>query len=203
MVGSSGCHLSFDARLKIAKGVAKGLSYIHEKKHVHGNIKPSNILLTSEMDPVIGDFGLEWLKLGKTSYTPRNFGSKRSCSSREETMINNAYAVSTSPYHAPESVKTPKWDVYSFGIVLLELLSGKVFTDNELTQWNNDSLILDDNEANILKMIDNFTIADVDENKDSILTCFKLGLSCASIAPHKRPLMREVLQVLEKVASKL
>ncbi|KAI3753088.1 hypothetical protein L2E82_25133 [Cichorium intybus] len=203
-IGSSSCHLSFEARLKIAKGIAKGLSYIHEKKHVHGNIKPSNILLTSEMDPIISDFGLEWLISGKTSYTTRNFGSKRSTSSRDqETMFNNTYVTSllgyTSPYHAPESMKTHKWDVYSFGIVLLELLSGKVFTGDELTQWNMESSTLDDNETKILKMIDGLAIADVYEKKESNLTCFKLGFCCASFAPQKRPSMREALQVLEKI----
>ncbi|CAH1450432.1 unnamed protein product [Lactuca virosa] len=208
MGGSSASHLSFDVRLKIAKGIAKGLSYIHDKKHVHGNIKPSNILLTSEMDPVISDFGLEWLILGKTNFTTRNYGNKRSTSSHEETTIKNStFAISshgnTSPYHAPESTKTPKCDVYSFGIVLLELLSGKVFLDNELTQWNMDSSIVEDNKTKILKMVDGLTIADVYEKKDSLLTCFKLGFSCASFAPLKRPLMREALQVLEKIPCSL
>ncbi|PIN10350.1 Non-specific serine/threonine protein kinase [Handroanthus impetiginosus] len=85
-MGSSPYHLPFATRLKIAKGVARGLNYIHEKKNVHGNIKPSNILLTPDFEPIISDFGLHWLisgKLSRKAYgsAPRHFGSKRSASS--------------------------------------------------------------------------------------------------------------------------
>ncbi|KAJ9537892.1 hypothetical protein OSB04_030625 [Centaurea solstitialis] len=223
-VGSSPCHIPFEVRLKIAKGVATGLAYIHEKKHVHGNIKPSNILLTSEMDPVISDFGLEWLISGKHNYktkgSNRHFGSKRSISSREEMMIHHDYHHSassspymapatgllgcTSPYHAPESMKSlklnPKWDVYSFGIVLLELISGKVFSERELGLWNTGSSDIED-ENSILKLVDMSIRSDIDGRRDATLTCFKLGFSCASLNPQKRPSMKEALQVLEKIPS--
>ncbi|XP_024980438.1 probable LRR receptor-like serine/threonine-protein kinase At4g37250, partial [Cynara cardunculus var. scolymus] len=221
-VGSSPCQIPFEVRLKIAKGVAMGLAYIHEKKHVHGNIKPSNILLTSEMDPVISDFGLEWLISGKHNYktkgSNRHFGSKRSISSREEMMIHHDYHHSassspymapatgllgcTSPYHAPESMKSlklnPKWDVYSFGIVLLELISGKVFSERELGLWNTASSDIED-ENSILKLVDMSIRSDIDGRRDATLACFKLGFSCASLNPQKRPSMKEALQVLEKI----
>ncbi|XP_076954851.1 receptor protein kinase-like protein At4g34220 [Bidens hawaiensis] len=222
--GSSPCNISFDVRLKIAKGVAMGLAYIHEKKHVHGNIKPSNILLTSEMDPVISDFGLEWLISGKNNYktkgSNRHFGSKRSISSREEMMIHHDYHHSansspymapasgllgcTSPYHAPESMKSlkpnPKWDVYSFGIVLLELISGKVFSERELGQWYADSSTIED-EKSILMLADMSIRTDIDGRRDAALACFKLGFSCASLNPQKRPSMKEALQILERIPS--
>jgi len=47
------------AKIKIAKGVARGLAYLHERKFIHGNIKPTNILLGFDMEPYIADFGLE------------------------------------------------------------------------------------------------------------------------------------------------
>lgn len=206
-VGPSSCHLSFDLRLKIAKGIAKGLSYIHEKKHVHGNIKPNNILLTPEMDPLISDFGLEWLMSGKTSYafdkSTLNSGSKRSSSSHGVTIISHGQYHYHNHYQAPESVKTlksnPKWDVYSFGIILLELFSGKVLSDKELALWNKDSIV-DDMDTKILRITDQFiTTLDMHGRKDSVLTCFKLGFSCASLVPHKRPSMKEALQELEKI----
>ncbi|KAK1439949.1 hypothetical protein QVD17_05774 [Tagetes erecta] len=206
--GSSSCHLSFETRLKIAKGIAKGLSYIHEKKHVHGNMKPNNILLTPNMDPVISDFGLDWLILGKA-----NSAIHKSSSTQEEPTIitrnhhyhhtNNLYGY-VSPYQAPESIKSsksnPKWDVYSFGIILLELFLGKVFSYNELAQWNTDSTTAN-METKILKIADQF-ISTIDEHgsrKDCFLTCTKLGFSCASLVPHKRPSMKVVLQVIEKI----
>ncbi|KAK9071129.1 hypothetical protein SSX86_009697 [Deinandra increscens subsp. villosa] len=223
-VGSSPCNIPFEVRLKIAKGVAMGLAYIHEKKHVHGNIKPSNILLTFEMDPIISDFGLEWLISGKNNYktkgSHRHFGSKRSMSSREEMMIHHDYHHSansspymapasgllgcTSPYHAPESMKSfkpnPKWDVYSFGIVLLELISGKVFSERELGQWYADSSSIED-EMSILRLADMSIRTDIDGRREATLVCFKLGFSCASLNPQKRPSMKEALQILEKIPS--
>ncbi|KAI3774701.1 hypothetical protein L1987_49261 [Smallanthus sonchifolius] len=223
-VGSSPCNIPFEVRLKIAKGVAMGLAYIHEKKQVHGNIKPSNILLTSEMDPIISDFKLEWLISGKNNYkakgSNRHFGSKRSISSREEMMTHQDYHHSansspymapasgllgcTSPYHAPESMKSlkpnPKWDVYSFGIVLLELISGKVFSERELGQWYADSSTIED-ETSILRLADMSIRTDIDGRRDATLACFKLGFSCASLNPQKRPSMKEALQILENISS--
>ncbi|XP_071698613.1 receptor protein kinase-like protein At4g34220 [Rutidosis leptorrhynchoides] len=225
--GYSLCNLSFEVRLKIAKGIAKGLAYIHEKKHVHGNIKPTNILLTSEMDPMISDFGLDWLISGKPNLiansSTQNYGRKQSTSSREETMTSHDHhphhhdqtSSSTSmapctclyghksPYKAPESMKSfkpnPKWDVYSFGIILLELLLGKMVSDKELGQWNMGGSSISDNETRILKIVDRFVTNDV-ARKESILACFKLGFSCASATSQKRPSMKEALQVLERVS---
>ena len=114
--------LSFEARLKIAKGMARGLSYINEKKHVHGNIKPNNILLNSENEPIITDLGLDRL-MTPTSSSPCYQPPER-CTSEK-----------------PNS----KWDVYSFGVILLELLTGKTFSvDQDVDQW---SELLDGSEA--------------------------------------------------------
>ncbi|KAG9129885.1 hypothetical protein Leryth_007034 [Lithospermum erythrorhizon] len=122
--GTSPCHLPWEARLKIAKGVACGLSYIHDKKHVHGNLKPSNILLNEDMEPKLGDFGLERLLMGdnssKIGWSARNFGSKRSNSFEEfnfgSTPSPSPSGLIVSPYHAPESLRSlkpnQKWDVF-------------------------------------------------------------------------------------------
>ncbi|GJV08007.1 probable LRR receptor-like serine/threonine-protein kinase [Tanacetum coccineum] len=106
-------------------------------------------------------------------------------------------------YQAPEAIKTEKpnakWDVYSFGVILLELLLGKVLSNKELGQWNiTGSSIIAHNEAKILKIVDGFATTDLDK-KDSILTCIKLGFNCANMTPQKRPSMKEALQVLEKI----
>jgi serine/threonine protein kinase len=213
-VGSSPCHLPWEFRLKIAKGVARGLAYLHEKKHVHGNLKPSNILLGNDMEPKVGDFGLERLVSGDTSYkagvSARNFGSKRSTASRD-SFQDIAIGPSPSPspssmgvssYHAPESLRslkpTPKWDVYSFGVILLELLTGKVIVLDDLSQGNG-LLVEDKNRA--LRMADVAIRADVEGKEEVLLALFKLGYSCVSPIPNKRPPMKEVQQVLEKVPS--
>lgn len=198
-------------RLNIAKGVARGLTYIHDKKYVHGNIKPSNVLLNVDMEPVISDFGLHELVSGKHSRKSvgpaRHFGSKRSTPSHEDSHETGSPYVGpagfvgcTSPYHAPESLNnlkpSPKWDVYSFGVLLLELLTGKVFSDRELSQWTAGSVVEDPDR--VLRMADMAIRGDVAANEEVVLAWFKLGFSCASLVPQKRPCMRDALHVLEK-----
>ncbi|CAN4082968.1 unnamed protein product [Withania somnifera] len=214
--GSSPCHVPWEVRLKIAKGVAHGLTYIHEKKHVHGNLKPSNILLGADMEPKIGDFGIERLVTGDSSHktygSARNFGSKRSTASRESlqdftsgpTPSPSPSALGMSPYHAPESLRSlkpnPKWDVFSFGVVLLELLTGKVIVSDEMgpaaaigaatSAWEENS--------KVLRLADVAIRADVEGKEDALLALMKVGYSCISPIPQKRPGMREVVQALEK-----
>ncbi|KAG9440346.1 hypothetical protein H6P81_020511 [Aristolochia fimbriata] len=212
-MGSSPLNLSWDVRLRIAKGVARGLAYLHEKKYVHGNLKPSNILLGQDMEPRIGDFGLERLLAGessnKTNGSARYFGSKRSTVSRDSLQeavapVGASPSSSTggiSPYHAPESLKylkpNPKWDVYSFGVVLLELLSGKIFSDKELGQWNAGFIAED--KIRVLRMADVGLKSEVEGKEEALLACFKLGFSCASAVPQRRPSMKEALQVLDRI----
>lgn len=217
-MGSSPCHLPWEARLKIAKGVARGLAFLHEKKHVHGNLKPRNVLLGNDMEPKIGDFGLERLVTGDTSSSKaggsaRNFGSKRSTASRDSFQDlgpgpspspspSPSSLGGISPYHAPESLRSikpnPKWDVYSFGVILLELLTGKVIVVDELGQGNG-LLVEDKNRA--IRLADAAIRPDFEGKEGALLSCFKLGYSCASPLPQKRPSMKEALQALEKIPS--
>lgn len=214
-VGSSPCHLLWEMRLKIARGVARGLAYLHEKKHVHGNLKPSNILLAHDMEPKIGDFGLERIVTGDSSYkavgSARIFGSKRSTASRDSFQdINFGPSPSPSPssiggispYHAPESLRNlkphPKWDVYSFGVIFLELLTGKIVVLDEMGQG--PGLLVDDKNR-ALRMADVAIRADMEGKEETLLAYFKLGYSCVSCVPQKRPSMKEVLQSLEKISS--
>lgn len=216
-VGSSPCPLPWELRLKIARGTARGLTYIHEKKQVHGNLKPSNILLGSDMEPKIGDFGLERLVMGENSYkaggSARNFGSKRSTASRDSfqdltTGSNPSPSPSSmgciSPYYAPESLRSlkpsPKWDVYSFGVILLELLTGKVIVSDEFgpasSTWS--TTLADEEKNKVLRMVDMAIRGEMEGKEDALLTLLKLGYGCISPVPQKRPHMREVLQGLDK-----
>jgi serine/threonine protein kinase len=207
--GSSPCHLPLEVRLKITRGVARGLAYTHDKKHVHGSIKPSNILLNSDMEPIISDFGLDRLVLGNTSQkantSARLLGIQRPTATREDHSIGSTPYAPVAPYQAPESLKNikpnPKWDVYSFGILLLELLTGKVFSDRELGQWTAGSVA--EEKSRVLRLVDVSIKAEVEGKEDALLACFKLGLSCASFVPQKRPSMKEALQVLERISYSL
>ncbi|KAF8020374.1 hypothetical protein BT93_G0929 [Corymbia citriodora subsp. variegata] len=221
--GSSPFHLSLEHRLKIARGVARGLAHIHDKKLVHGNVKPTKILLNSDMEPLISDFGLEKLVVGGVSHhmtstgssSSNRFGSQRFPHHQDLSITNVNHSNNTSPfvvpttsnpgapspYQAPESLKSfkpsSKWDVYSFGIVLLELLTGRVLLDRDLAQWN-AGLIGNEDRGWVLRMADVAIRADVASREEVVLACFKLGFGCASLVPQKRPSMKEALQVLEK-----
>ncbi|KAL8152126.1 hypothetical protein V2J09_021934 [Rumex salicifolius] len=220
--GSSPCHLPWEYRLKIAKGVARGLSYLHDKKHVHGNLKPSNILLDLEMEPKIADFGLDRLAPGlesghKTGFSTRHFGSKRSTCSRDSFQDAASFGPSPSPsassigcgspYCPPESLRSlkpnAKWDSYAFGVVLIELLTGRVLGPDDLATWmvglNMGEDDLQENKTRVLRMADLAIRADLEGMEDALLTCLKLGCGCANPLPHKRPSMKEALQVLEKL----
>ncbi|KAL5556928.1 hypothetical protein UlMin_039164 [Ulmus minor] len=213
-VGSSPCHLPWEARLRIARGVARGLAYLHEKKHVHGNLKPSNILLGSDLEPKVGDFGLEKFFTGDTSNktwgSARNFGSKRSTASRDSfqdflpgpSPSPSPSAFGISPYIAPEALRSlkphPKWDVFSFGVILLELLTGKVVVLDESGQV---PVILGEDTNRAVRMADVAIRAELEGKEEALLACFKVGYNCASPAPQKRPSMKEVVQVLEKFPS--
>jgi len=221
---SSPLHLSLEARLRIARGVARGLAYIHEKKGVHGNLKPSNILLGADMEPWIGDLGLDRLLSGEAAghragASARLFGSKRSmhstsslpdlsqmpgpgaspCGSASAAAAASSSSGAPSPYQAPECLKnlrpTAKWDVYAFGMVLLELLSGRVYSEVELCQWH--AGLVAEEHGRVLRMADPTLRGEA----DALLACFRLAFSCCAMAPGKRPAMRDAVVVLERAAA--
>ncbi|KAM0846583.1 hypothetical protein ACQ4PT_055596 [Festuca glaucescens] len=111
--------LSWHRRMKIAHGTAKGLEYLHEKANppvIYRDLKSPNILLDEEYNPKLSDFGLA--KLGPV-------GGKTHISTR---------VMGTYGYCAPEYIRTGqltiKTDVYSFGVFLLELITGKRAVDS-------------------------------------------------------------------------
>lgn len=110
--------LSWYTRMKIAYGAAQGLEYLHDKANppvIYRDLKPSNILLDEDFTPKLSDFGLA--KLGPT-------GDKVYVTSR---------VMGTYGYCAPEYARTGhltvKSDIFSFGVVLLELITGRRVID--------------------------------------------------------------------------
>uniref|UniRef100_A0A0A9AK19 non-specific serine/threonine protein kinase n=1 Tax=Arundo donax TaxID=35708 RepID=A0A0A9AK19_ARUDO len=131
--------LSWSARTKIAKGAARGLAYLHEcspRRFVHGEVKPSNILLDADFTPRVADFGLARL-LAIAGCAP---DGPPSSAGGGGGLLGGAIPYTkpaTAPdrgggggYRPPEARApgarpTQKWDVFSFGVVLLELLTGR------------------------------------------------------------------------------
>ncbi|XP_028791847.1 proline-rich receptor-like protein kinase PERK8, partial [Neltuma alba] len=123
--GQSCRSLTWRERVKIAIGLSRGLKYLHEKNTIHGSIKPSNILLTHDFEALVGDFGF-----GKSKNELKNWSKKK--------MVENT------GYEAPELLESGKFstkaDVYSLGVVLLELITGhrvmdKVSGKKSLIDW--------------------------------------------------------------------
>ncbi|MCO5564885.1 hypothetical protein L7F22_018553 [Adiantum nelumboides] len=177
--------LTWADRLKIASGAARGLSYLHNDccpKIVHRDIKSSNILLDENLEAHLADFGLAKLMEGT------------------ETLVSTVLA-GTFGYLAPEymqsGIASEKTDIYSYGVLLLELISGRRPTDMtfvelgmNLASWA-EMLV----KQNRLDEILDPTCGMV--TRESIQAMLSLAMACASPAPEKRPTMNKVVQMLE------
>ncbi|KAI9128771.1 hypothetical protein K1719_000254 [Acacia pycnantha] len=175
--------LDWPKRLQIAIGAAQGLTYMHHDcPHpvVHRDIKTSNILLDSEFNAKVADFGLARILI-----TPS-----------ELTMSGVAGSFG---YIAPEYIQTTKInekiDVYSFGVVLLELTTGKEANRGDehssLAEWAWRHVQLGGDVEEVLDK-------EIMEAcyMDEICCVFRLGVMCIAILPASRPPMKEVLQTL-------
>ncbi|KAK4380333.1 hypothetical protein RND71_002195 [Anisodus tanguticus] len=177
-------------RMCIAVDVARGLSFLHglEANVIYRDLKASNILLDSDFNAKLSDFGLA-----------------RDGPSGDRTHVSTR-VVGTTGYAAPEYVAsghlTPKNDVYSFGIVLLELLSGKRAIGDENTGGADETLVewakpfLSDSRR-VLRIMD--TRLGGQYSKKGAQTAASLALRCLDVDPRLRPTMDDVLSTLELV----
>ncbi|CAI9299926.1 unnamed protein product [Lactuca saligna] len=208
--GQTSTVLSWSTRLRITKGTARGLAYLHEcspRKFVHGDIKPSNILLDNEHQPYISDFGLNNL----ISITGNNPSSSGGFMGGALPYLKSTQTEKVNNYRAPEarvSVNRPtqKWDVYSFGVVVLELLTGKspelssptTSTSTELpdlVKWVRKGF---EEETPLSDMVDPMLLQEVHAKKE-VLTVFHLALACTERDPDIRPRMKTVSESLERI----
>lgn len=177
--------LDWDARLNIILGAAKGLAYLHHDcspRVIHRDIKSSNILLDGNLEARVSDFGLAKLL------------------EDEESHITTIVA-GTFGYLAPEYMQsgraTEKTDVYSFGVLVLEVLSGKRPTDASFIEkglnivgWLN-FLVTENRQREI---VDQQCEGVQAESLDALLS---VAIQCVSSSPEDRPTMHRVLQLLE------
>ncbi|XP_020222262.1 G-type lectin S-receptor-like serine/threonine-protein kinase At4g27290 [Cajanus cajan] len=178
--------LSWSKRFNIIFGIARGLLYLHQDSRlriIHRDMKVSNILLDSELNPKISDFGVARMVNGN------------------QTEGNTKMVVGTYGYMAPEyaidGLFSVKSDVYSFGILLLEIVSGK----------KNRGIFFPDHGFNLLghawrlwkkgtpmELID-ATLGDT-FNISEVLRCIHVGLLCVQLHPEDRPNMASVIFML-------
>ncbi|GLT39704.1 hypothetical protein SLA2020_138810 [Shorea laevis] len=200
--------LSWAARLRIVQGAARGLMYIHEhstRKYVHGNLKSTKILLDNELQPYISGFGLTRL-VSSTSKFASSFTKKLNSS---QTISVGSRITSPSNYYlAPEarisgSKLTQKCDVYSFGIVLLEVLTGR---EPDAGQENDGKGIASlvrkvfREERPLSEIIDPALLKEV-YAKRQVVAAFHVALNCTELDPELRPRMRTVSESLDRLKS--
>ncbi|XP_061371615.1 leucine-rich repeat receptor-like serine/threonine-protein kinase BAM1 [Gastrolobium bilobum] len=186
--GKKGGHLHWDTRYKISVEAAKGLCYLHHDCSpliVHRDVKSNNILLDSNCEAHVADFGLaKFLQDSGTS----------ECMS----AIAGSYG-----YIAPEYAYTlkvdEKSDVYSFGVVLLELITGRKpvgeFGDGvDIVQWVKK--MTDSNKEGVLKVLDP-RLPSVPLHE--VMHVFYVAMLCVEEQAVERPTMREVVQILTEL----
>ncbi|KAL3527292.1 hypothetical protein ACH5RR_011948 [Cinchona calisaya] len=181
--------LSWDTRLKIAIGAARGLSFLHtsEKQVIYRDFKASNILLDANYNAKISDFGLA--KLGPS-------GGE----SHVTTRVMGTYG-----YAAPEYIATGhlyvKSDVYGFGVVLLEMLTGLRALDTRRPSGQHH--LVDYARPLISHKRKLKTIMDAriegQYSSKAALQFAQLTLRCLESEPRKRPSMQEVVELLEQI----
>nr|XP_033815329.1 interleukin-1 receptor-associated kinase 4 isoform X2 [Geotrypetes seraphini]XP_033815330.1 interleukin-1 receptor-associated kinase 4 isoform X2 [Geotrypetes seraphini]XP_033815332.1 interleukin-1 receptor-associated kinase 4 isoform X2 [Geotrypetes seraphini]XP_033815333.1 interleukin-1 receptor-associated kinase 4 isoform X2 [Geotrypetes seraphini] len=177
--------LSWIKRCNIALGSAHGINFLHENNHTHRDIKSANILLNENFVPKISDFGLA-----------------RACGQLKNTVMTERI-VGTTAYMAPEALRgeiTIKSDIFSFGVVLLEIITGL----SALDETREPQLLIDIKEEieDEEKTIEDY----VDENigreySTTIEKMFLLASRCLHQLKNKRPVINKVQQDLEKIVT--
>ncbi|KAM5569146.1 receptor-like cytosolic serine/threonine-protein kinase RBK2 [Rosa sericea] len=175
--------LDWGIRYKVALGTAKGLVYLHEgcqRRIIHKDIKASNILLTEDFEPQISDFGLaKWLPDQWTHHIVSKFEG-------------------TFGYLPPEffmhGIVDEKTDVYAYGVLILELITGRQALDSShksLVMWAKPLLM----KNNIKELADPSLVDVYDVEQMKCLA--SIASMCVQQSSVNRPQMRQIVQVLE------
>ncbi|XP_060973571.1 G-type lectin S-receptor-like serine/threonine-protein kinase CES101 isoform X2 [Cannabis sativa] len=179
------CSLTWGKRFNIIGGIAQGLVYLHNYsrlKVIHRDLKTSNILLDKEMNPKISDFGMA-----------RIFGLNVSEENTNRVVGTYGYM---SPEYAIKGIVSVKTDVFSFGIILLEIISGK---KNNSRYHSEEPLNLIGyawqlwSEGRCVELVDSGLVK---YKLSEVLNGIHIGLLCVQERPEDRPTMPDVVSML-------
>ena len=185
--------LDWLTRFKIIKGIARGLLYLHQDSRlriIHRDLKASNILLDTEMTPKISDFGMA-----------RIVGANQHQTSTNRVVGTYGYM---SPEYAMGGAFSVKSDTHSFGVLLLEIVSGLKISSPQLTS-NFSSLITYAwrlwEDGNATEFMDSSFAASCPLHE--ALRCIHVGLLCVQDQANDRPVMSSVMFMLENESALL
>ncbi|KAG9449944.1 hypothetical protein H6P81_009909 [Aristolochia fimbriata] len=182
--------MEWSKRMKISIGSAKGLAYLHEDCHpriIHRDIKSANILLDNYFEAQVADFGLA--KLTNDTHT------------HVSTRVMGTFGY-MAPEYASSGKLTDRSDVFSFGVVLLELVTGRKPVDSSqplgeesLVEWARPLLIEALETGNFQELVDPRLRNNYDHNE--MLRMIEAAAACVRHSAQKRPRMVQVVRALD------
>ncbi|KAB2611321.1 proline-rich receptor-like protein kinase PERK1 [Pyrus ussuriensis x Pyrus communis] len=182
--------MDWPTRLKIALGSAKGLAYLHEDcqpKIIHRDIKAANILLDHHFEAKVADFGLAKLSLDTDTHV--------------STRVMGTFGY-LAPEYASSGKLTEKSDVFSYGVVLLELITGcqpidktQTFIDDSMVEWARPLLAKALETGNFDALVD--VRLQNDYNTSEMACMLACAAACVRHSGRRRPRMSQVVRALE------